>query len=187
MNFSKYNFLSLLILGLFTITSCGGDDPVVEPPEEIITTLTYTLTPVSGGQTVVLSFQDLDGDGGNAPTVTGGTLAANTIYQGSIELLNESEEPAEDITAEVRELDLEHQFFFSTTVNGLAVTYSDVDANNNPLGLTTSVTTTDAGNGTLTVVLRHEPNKSASGVSDGDITNAGGETDIEVTFDITVE
>ncbi|HBK71516.1 MAG TPA: type 1 periplasmic binding fold superfamily protein, partial [Flavobacteriaceae bacterium] len=36
-------------------------------------------------------------------------------------------------------------------------------------------------------ILRHEPNKSASGVSDGDITNAGGETDIEVIFNITVQ
>ena len=35
---------------------------------------------------------------------------------------------------------------------------------------------------TMTVILRHEPNKAGAGVSDGDITNAGGETDIEVTF-----
>ena len=34
----------------------------------------------------------------------------------------------------------------------------------------------------MTVILRHEPDKAGAGVSDGDITNAGGETDIEVTF-----
>ncbi|MFT7376933.1 MAG: hypothetical protein ACI88Z_000758, partial [Sphingobacteriales bacterium] len=56
-----------------------------------------------------------------------------------------------------------------------------------PLGLQTTITTTDVGNGTLTVILRHEPNKSASGVANGDISNAGGETDIEVTFNITVQ
>ena len=42
------------------------------------------------------------------------------------------------------------------------------------------------GNGTITVILRHEPDKDASGVSNGDITNAGGETDIEVVFNVEV-
>ena len=35
--------------------------------------------------------------------------------------------------------------------------------------------------GTLTLTLRHEPNKPNSGLAD-----AGGETDIEVTFDVAV-
>jgi len=37
------------------------------------------------------------------------------------------------------------------------------------------------------VTLRHQPDKGAIGVSDGDITNAGGETDIEVLFDVIIE
>ena len=36
-------------------------------------------------------------------------------------------------------------------------------------------------------MLRHEPDKSAAGVSSGDITNAGGETDIEVSFNVIIE
>jgi hypothetical protein len=95
--------------------------------------------------------------------------------------------PVEDITEEIRTEDLEHQFFFNSTVNGLSVTYSDTDPNGNPVGLTNSITTTDAASGTLTVILRHQPDKSASGVKEGDITNAGGETDIEVQFDINVQ
>jgi hypothetical protein len=62
-----------------------------------------------------------------------------------------------------------------------------MDANGNPVGVTFDLTTGDAGNEQFTVILRHEPNKSASGVSDGDISNAGGETDIEVVFDIHIE
>jgi len=53
--------------------------------------------------------------------------------------------------------------------------------------LANTLTTDAAGSGTITVILRHEPDKGASGVNDGDITNAGGETDIEVTFDVTVQ
>ena len=41
--------------------------------------------------------------------------------------------------------------------------------------------------GAITVSLVHEPNKSASGVEDGDISNTGGETELVVSFPITVE
>jgi hypothetical protein len=35
--------------------------------------------------------------------------------------------------------------------------------------------------------LRHLPNKSETGVSSGDITNAGGTTDAQAIFPITVQ
>ena len=82
---------------------------------------------------------------------------------------------------------MEHQFFFTATGANLTVGYADEDDNGNPLGLVTTLTTSDASSGTIQVVLRHEPDKSATGVQSGDITNAGGETDIEVTFDITLQ
>ena len=95
--------------------------------------------------------------------------------------------PAEDITAEIDAEGVDHQFFFESTVSGLSVEYMDMDANGKPIGLATTITTIDSGSGTLNIVLRHEPNKDATGVLNGDITNAGGETDIEVTFDVTVD
>jgi len=181
--------LSLLITLFSTIlifTACKKDpEEVVD--EEVITTLRYTLTPDSGGTPVVLSFQDLDGDGGDAPIVMGGTLAANETYSGVMVLLNESESPAEDVTEEIEEDDDHHQFFFQSTLDGLSVSYDDEDGDGNPLGLKTNLSTGSAGSGQLTVTLRHEPNKSASGVADGNIENAGGETDIEVEFDIDVQ
>lgn len=186
MNTSKYNFLSFIILGLLIISSCTKD-PVIPIEEEVITTLIFTLTPDSGGEDVVLTFQDLDGDGGNEPIIMGGSLTANTTYQSNIELLNESVVPTENIATEVIELALEHQLFFNTSINGISIDYTDFDTSGNPLGLKPRITTTDIGSGTLTVTLRHQPEKNASGVSEGDITNAGGETDIEVEFDIIVE
>lgn len=42
-------------------------------------------------------------------------------------------------------------------------------------------------NGSLKITLKHQPNKSGTNVSIGDITNAGGETDIEVTLPIVVQ
>jgi len=181
------NYYVLLFFGLFAFASCNDDDDMgPENPEELITTLTFSLASVDG-QTAVFNFQDLDGDGGDAPTITTENLAANTTYTGIITLLNEAETPIENITEEVAEEDDEHQMFFTVDGADLAVAYLDQDDNGNPLGLTTTITTGTTGGGTMTVTLRHEPNKSADGVSDGDITNAGGETDIEVEFPITIE
>ena len=179
--------ITILFISIFSF-SCEEDDPVVPNEEELITTLTYTLVPDNLGAPVVFNFQDLDGDGGNAPVVTNGVLSSNTSYSGLIELLDETETPAENITTEVADEATEHQFFFQPTDLGtFSVSYDDQDLDGNPLGIATSIQTGDAANGSLTIILRHEPDKNASGVANGDITNAGGETDIEVTFDVVVQ
>jgi len=183
------NIILLSLIGIFIIafSSCKKDDPVVPNEEELITTLKLTLTPTAGGSAVEYSFTDLDGDGGNAATLVEGTLEDSTSYTAQITLLNEQESPAEDITEEVEEEDEEHQLFYETDIADLNITYTDMDDNGNPVGLSTNVTTGNAGTGTLTVTLRHEPVKSATGVASGDITNAGGETDISVTFNVTIQ
>ena len=183
--------LSILFISALVFTSCSDDDtPVLVNEEEVITTLTATLTPASGGSAITLQTQDLDGDGPNAPvtTVTGGPFVTNTVYNASLVLLNETESPAESINEEIEEEDEEHQFFYQVSNNLATFAYADADADGNPVGLSFTVTTSaTTGTGSLTIILRHEPNKSASGVSDGDITNAGGETDIEAVFPITVQ
>lgn len=182
----KYLFLfsSLVIMSL---TSCSSDDPEIVNEEELITTLKVTLTPNGGGSVVTLQLQDLDGDGPNAPVTTvSGPLQANTTYTGVTQVLNETESPAEDITLEVEEEGDEHQFFYTLSNSIATVTYTDLDVNDKPIGITFNLTTTTAGIGNLTVTLRHEPNKTASGVSAGNIANAGGETDVEATFNLTV-
>ena len=182
-------FSLLLIAGMIVFfTSCDKDpDPINE--EELITTLVYTLTPRDGGDIVTLSFKDLDGDGGNAPIITSGTLKSGKTYDGVLNLLNESVTPADVITTEIQEEAEEHQFFYevaTTLPSVLTITYDDKDANNNPIGLKTIVKATGTGSEKVKITLRHEPNKTAVGVAAGIITNAGGETDIEVSFDLSV-
>jgi hypothetical protein len=185
------NYLFLLCVACLSIvfTSCDDHDHG-ENEGELITTIRYTLTPESGTP-VVMEFKDLDGDGGNAPVInTIGSLKTNVSYSGSLLLLNESVSPAEDITKEIKEEDKDHQFFFEISgalKDKLTVAYADKDGDSNPIGLLTSVVATTAGTGKLKITLRHEPNKKASGVSSGLIANAGGETDIEVTFDVKVD
>ena len=181
MKFFKYALLASTLI----FASCSDDDDNAPDPvneEEVITTLTVTLD--SGSDTVVMQYQDLDGDGPDAATVTvSGSLNANTIYDGSIVLLNETESPAENVTEEIEEEDDEHQFFY-TVGSGLdvATDYANFDGDGNPLGTLFVLNVGSASSGGLTFTLRHEPNKPNTGLE-----NAGGSTDIEVTFDVTVE
>ncbi|MEZ5009872.1 MAG: hypothetical protein R2753_17110 [Chitinophagales bacterium] len=184
--FNKYLFFGIAILPIL-FSSCEKDDPIIPNEEELITTLIYTLTPYGGGDVKTFTFQDIDGDGGNLPTIVNDTLEANTTYNGVLRLLNESVSPADEITDEVAEEKEDHQFFFVTTSSTAVITYSDQDADGNPVGLSSQLTTRAASTGKMTIILRHEPNKLGTNVANGDLTNAGGETDIEVTFDLVIE
>jgi len=183
-------FLSMLAIAALTFNSCSNDDDAPAPVNEgeVITTVIVTLTPQGSGTAVTLTSRDLDGDGPNAPVVTvSGPLSTNTVYNGSVQFLNELENPAEDITEEVAEEADEHQIFYIISGGVGTINYTDSDANGNPVGLLFTLSTSAmATNGSITVTLRHEPNKDAPGVSEGNITNAGGETDAEVSFNVAV-
>lgn len=151
--------IALLVIPVLFSTSCSNDDAPVNE-EEVITTVRTTLT--GGGQVITLTSRDLDGDGPNAPVVTvSGNLVAGTTYTGSTEFLNELEDPAEDITVEVEEEGADHQVFYQLPSSIGTVTYTDTDANGRPIGLNfTLVAGTSGSTGTLTVTLRHLPNKT---------------------------
>jgi hypothetical protein len=185
--------LAIALVSIFTFSSCSDDDkptPTVE--NEVITTVTAVYTPVEGGTQITLKSRDLDGNGSNPPIVTfSGKFAQGKTYNGVVTFLNEMVNPAEDITEEIKELALEHQVFYQKTggINNIiyADTPSNKDLNGNPVGLESVFTTTGVATGTITIILKHEPNKSAPNVANGDIKNAEGTTDVEVTFDIVVE
>ena len=175
---SMYGILAIAMLG------CSDDDtPQIINAEELITTVILTLTPQSGEQ-VVLTTQDLDGDGPDEPvSKVSGSFAENTQYQGVVAFLNETETPAEDITEEVIEEADEHQVFY-TISEGLNIqtAYEDQDSQGNALGVQITLSTGVASQGSLTVTLRHEPVKPNTGID-----SAGGETDVATSFDVIVE
>ena len=176
--------LFIALFGAITLLSCEKEDPVIPNEEELITTLIYTLTPVDGGDQVVFTFRDLDGEGGNPPEIISEAMAANTNYNGVIQLLNELETPPFNISDEVEAEGDSHQLFYN--LEGLievAIDYDDEDINGNPIGLKTSVFAENSSEGSLTIILRHEPKKP----NNGSPTDAGGETDIEVTFEVRIE
>jgi hypothetical protein len=185
--------LVLAITAIISFNSCSKEetkkpDPVNE--EELITTVRVVFTPVGGGSTVTLNYKDLDGDGPGAATNTvTGTFALNKTYNGEVFVLDESKNPAGNISEEILVEAVDHQFFYQKTGTLPVFTYTpaataanNFDSNGKPLGYKTTFVTTTAATGDLKVTLRHEGNKSASNVAAGDITNATGATDFEVTF-----
>ncbi len=181
--------LAFVAIATISLASCSNDDNVeVVNEEEVITTITATFTPAEGGDAITLTSRDLDGDGPDAPVVTvSGNFAAGTSYSGTVTFLNELVTPVDNITEEIQEEAVDHQIFFQQ--NGLGTfTYADTDDNGHPIGLAFNYTASaTATTGNLTLTLRHLPNKSGENVASGDITNAGGGTDSEVTFAVTVE
>ena len=186
----NFKILALALVTMVSFSSCSDDDSTATPvnEEEVLTTVTATFTPAAGGTAIVLKSQDLDGDGPDAPVVTvSGTFKAGAAYTGTVTFLNETTNPVTDTTLEINEESLDHQIFFQQT--GLGVfTYSDKDADGHPIGLHFNYTAAATPvTGSLTVTLRHLPNKAGANVSTGDITNAGGGTDAEVTFPVTIK
>lgn len=183
---------AIVILAALALTGCKKDeDPAPTPPpaneEELITTVTLHFHSSGGAEHKHFEFQDLDGAGGNAPVIEADTLSADSTYAVDVEVLNESVSPAVDIAAEIQAEGEAHQFFFQVGGANATVAYTDADAGGNPIGLGTIWTIGSASSGIVTVTLRHQPDKYAAGVSAGDITNAGGDTDIEVTFPLVIQ
>jgi hypothetical protein len=187
-------FCAIALFATLTFSSCSNDDDSPAPPvneEELITTVTAVYTPVGGGTAITLQYKDLDGEGANAPVITvSGAFAQNKTYNGVVTFKNELANPAEDITPEIVEEGVDHQLFYQKTGTLNAFTYgteaNNFDKNGKPVGLQSVFVTTGAASGTLTITLRHEPNKSATNVASGDITNAAGSTDAEVSFPISI-
>ena len=182
----------MLALGALSlvVVSCKKDE--VKPAEptppnesELITTLELKFSGkgvIGNDTTFVVTFNDPDGDGGNAPTQFETIhLLKNSTYKVEVTLLDKSKTPAETISNEVLAEANDHLFFYSSNPTGLVdVLITDKDSNGKNLGLKSTWTTTNAGSGKVKVKLMHQP-----GVKDG--TSATGDTDIEVDFQVNVK
>ncbi|MBF8963416.1 hypothetical protein I0P70_09175 [Pontibacter sp. FD36] len=178
--------MAFLLMGtlLFT-TSCKDDDqPGPDEEEEVITAVTISLTPTGKGQDAEATISTITGTQvQNAPL----TLRPGTEYTAVVTLADESKTPVADMTAEIRNERDEHLLVYTFTPDAgsnatVNVAITDMDQNNRPVGLESTVTTgAGTGNGKLKVVLKHQP----GGLKTGTNTTAGS-TDIDVDFNVIV-
>ncbi|MFN5021941.1 MAG: hypothetical protein ACK5GP_09845 [bacterium] len=173
----------VVLLVLVSIVGCKKD-PVDPNESELITTVRVKLTEKVSGVQSMFEFKDLDGVGGAAPSKFDEImLTKGKVYDCTLQLLNESENPADDITLEVFAEGIDHQIYLTPT-NALAVVSNySLDSKGLPLGITSTWTAAAAaGTGTLNVTLKHKPGVKAAGdpVSKGD-------TDISIDFKLSVK
>lgn len=182
---NKLKFMILAVaVGTLAFQGCKKDELPDVDDNELITTVTLKfVNNANASDTKVVTWRDIDGDGGIAPVVSSLTLKANATYSVSVDaLLDESKTPALDVKEEIEEPDgkAEHLFVYAPST-GLNLTFNnfDKDRNNRPVGLTATGTTVAASTGTLKITLRHQPD-----TKDG--TPAPGSTDVEAVFPVTI-
>ena len=196
--------LLAILFSVITIIGCSNDDDIAPEEEnevEVFTDVTLVFTNTADVNDVVTaSAQDPDGTGIQELQILGAiTLAADTEYTLTYEILNALDPTdIENIGDEILEEDNEHQFFFSFTENVFAnptgngnidaaadpINYNDADENGNPVGLSSTWTTssTASSGASFTVRLQHQPDvkTASSGSNDGD-------TDFALTFALNIQ
>jgi len=182
-------YLAFLFMGsLLTFSACKDEkDPEPDHEHDVVTTVTLTLKPANGGETVTATWEDLDGPDGKAPEIDELVLSANTTYTGSISFASEEahgdHHDTHDLTADIREEGTVHEIFYLVTPQNL-VTFSktDKDANGLPIGLETTATTTAAGQGKVRIILKHQP-----GTKSANSNENTGESDVDISFNTRVQ
>ena len=196
MKLFKNSSLFAAVLFSAVLFSCKSEDPVIENDEEVITDVTLKFTELDdSGNPVGDSFEFLASDPQGVelgtPTIETVTLDKGKTYRLDVLLYNSIAN--EDITEEVQEESDEHQFFFlgsAFTSNILTISYDDPSGE--LIGLQNTLTVSSSPGATSTemrVILRHDLDKSYPGANNPNFTNfaqAGGETDLDITFPIEI-
>ena len=177
----------LTLSSLLLVNGCKkATDPQLADENELITTVTLRFSEQGTTNTQTFTFQDKDGNGGAAPTrFDSVTLTANRSYSLTVEVLDESKTPVQNITNGIRDEKDEHLFvFIASPATLLTYTYGDVDSRNFPVGLTGSIRTGVPGTGKLNVRLRHQPPINGMAVKNG--TVSPGSDDVNLDFGLTI-
>lgn len=184
--FLKFSFL--LLGASVLISSCKKDNDEEENEEEVITTMQLTFVPVGTGTTVTYKFDDPDGPGGANPTKDEIVLAPNKTYTVTLQLLNKTVNPAEDVTTEVAAEGEAHRFYFQPSgSSNISVSGLNNDAAGIPLGITSTWATGAAATGTVKVTLRHYPGNPSNKAAADDVNSSKSTTDIEVEFNTRLQ
>lgn len=166
--------LILSLISLTSLHSCKKSDDASHPhdhaSQEQITTLILrgvnTANPTDTNFFISAKWEDLDGDGGNAPVIDSLILDTGITYSINMLLLDKTKTPYDTVSKEILERGNIHQFFYtpsSTLLGKVIVERLDKDNNNPalPIGLQTqwSILSVPTYNlpvlGTVGILLSH--------------------------------
>lgn len=183
---ATYKNILLLFAAVATLSfnACKDkdNDDDHDDENELITTAKITFTHSVSGTAQTFTWSQPGGPG-TAITVDTIRLHPDSLYQAAVTLLDESKNPVSDITEEIKELQDEHQFFYTSGTGRLIISNLDKDSKNLPLGLNFSAQTSTNGNvnGTLKVVLKHYTSAAPKSTDP-----QAGSTDLDITFPVII-
>jgi hypothetical protein len=186
------NLILLFALGIgITLSSCNKDDDDVANPEnpndnELITTVQIVLTDTANSSDQIkVSFSQMPAQRiAVTPYVETMQLKANSVYYAEVLLLDETKNPVDTISNEVREEGNEHQLFYKVEYADLTIDYNDADDNGVPIGLNTLFKTGETSTGVLRITLKHQGDEKPKSGSGNELL---GSTDVDVAFNVEIE
>jgi len=187
----NFKILALFLVIAPFISSCSSDDdntPPVINEEEVITDVTLTFTNGSE-ETTTYTFTDPQFRDENyiAPVIT---LTSGETYQVETNFFNNSDpNDPEVITEEIEEERDDHFLTYGFTTDEVVLTRTDgalsTDSDGIQIGLSTQWVAGNPVSGDVVVSLIHQPTEKNTDPAEGSVT--GGETDVEVTFDLEIQ
>ena len=177
-----------LVLFSAVLGSCEKNNAEEGNDEEVITTMRLTFLPTGGGAAVTYQFDDADGPGGNAATQDAIVLAPQRQYAVTLQLLNKTKTPVEDITVEVANEPGAHRFYYELSAgSNIMVSGLNTDGAGIPLGINSTWTTSAAATGKVKITLRHYAGTPpAKAIADA-VNSSKSSTDIEVEFNTRLQ
>lgn len=180
--------VAAIAASMILVNSCKKDEQNVQPPEpdnEVITTVQLkAVNAADSTDTVTAKWVKLNPADTSAPDLSHAVmnLKKSAVYNVSVSFLDETQSPAGDITAEVRDRANYHLVCF-TPASGLNVVVAATDRDTHtpalPVGLSNTFTTGAVSSGALRVQLHHQPTLKTGDCSLGSI-------DADVSFTVNV-
>jgi hypothetical protein len=176
----KVQFNRITILAFFAllfIFSCKKDKTT---EEENITRIQIHLTGTNGSSfNKEFDWKDTNLDN-IADAIDTIVIPANTTFSAHVHVYDDTKTPVADLTEEIEAESNVHLFVFKPATTGLTISDLNKDAAGLPFGITSTWKSTETSNGTVRLLLHHEP-------VDKNAAEPGGEVDFDVTFIVKVE
>lgn len=169
------------------LLACKKETPE-KNDEEVITTVTVKLTPTDGGNPISFSYEDLDGPGGNNPTIQSIVLDSNKTYAVNLYVLNKTVSPTDTISNEILAEADAHRFYYEPSAgSNITVDSLDRDSNGIPLGLNSRWTIRTAATGTMKITLRHYAGTPPNKLEADPVNSPKSSSDIEIDFPTSIQ
>lgn len=172
----KFATLILTLAGLaLAFSNCKKDDST---ESENITKVKLHF--MAAGFEQEFEAAETNGDG-IWDTIDEITLPLNTTdIECHVYVFDETQNPVEDLTVQIRAESTAHIFTYNVTGANLSIKPNDADANNLPFNLETLWDTGAFSSGTVQIKLHHEP-------SDKNAADPGGEIDFDLSFPVKIQ